>query len=120
MSFANNNEKYDGKILKSQESINEVSRKNLVKMIIDKRVGVDPEIKAKYTTINDINERLAKYKIMLKELREKELIRIGKEILMNNYERRFNTKQIEILASIVGEEQAIEEMAKYKRQKKVN
>jgi len=42
----------------------------------------------------------------MKEKKNNELNRIGREFSINNYERRFNVSQEVILAALVGEEKA--------------
>ena len=61
--------------------------------------------------IGDIDKRYHALKNKMKKMKQEELERIGREFLLNSYEKRFKVNQDVILAAIVGEDKAKAAMA---------
>ena len=55
---------------------------------------------------NNIEKRYNQLKNKMKKMKAEELERIGKEFLLNNYQKRFKVHQEVVLAAIVGEDKA--------------
>lgn len=81
--------------------------------IVDNTVNSLKEIKEIQASINDL-------KLKMERLRSKELQRINKEFLINDYQRRFNVTQEEVISAIVGEDNTMKEYAKLLKDQKVN
>lgn len=71
------------------------------------------------TAMKEDEQVLITLQAQLAEIKKNELIRINFEFIKNNYERRFNISHEEIISVIVGEENALNEITKQKRELKV-
>lgn len=69
--------------------------------------------------ISDLEVIHENFKKELIKLRREELNRIGKEFLMNDYQRRFNTSLELVISAIAGEDNKNGELLKQQREEKV-
>jgi hypothetical protein len=69
--------------------------------------------------IRDLEKQHQEIKEELNELKQKELKRINKEFLINDYKRRFNVSQETVISAIIGEDNAANELIKQMRDQKV-
>ena len=91
----------------------------VIKEIIDKSKKIDEKSKLYIKNITDLELKLKAKKDEMYELKQKELQRINKEFLTNNYGRRFAIDQNSIIAVIVGQDNAAAEFTKKIREEKV-
>ena len=69
--------------------------------------------------IRDLEKQHQEIKEELNEMKQKELKRINKDFLINDYKRRFNVSQETVISAIIGEDNAANELIKQKRDQKV-
>mgnify|MGYP001569587341 CR=1 FL=1 len=91
-----------------------------IKEVIDKTKKIDEKSKIYIKNITELENKLKLKKEEMNELKQKELQRINKEFLTNNYGRRFNIDQNSLIGAIVGQDNASAEYSKKIREQKVN
>ena len=69
--------------------------------------------------MKDHEEKLEEMKLQLKEFQKKELDRLNKEFVVNDYSRRFKIDQETIISTIIGKELASNEYCRKLREQKV-
>jgi len=97
----------------------EVSRVNLIKEILDKKTDLDSETKRNYGTLTKLQETRELIRKKMNQIKEIELDRINKEVLTNDYLRRFGVTQKRLFSAFVGEDHAISEITKLKNEYQV-
>jgi hypothetical protein len=83
------------------------------------REPIDPETLKIVTKLEHAENLYNIHKKNMSNLKRKELERINKEFLVNNYERRYGVKLEEIVSVIVGEDHVKNEMERQYRDQKV-
>ena len=91
----------------------------VIKEIIDKSKKIDEKSKLYIKNITELEKKFKSKKDEIFELKHKELERINKEFLTNNYGRRYSIDQNSIISVIVGEGNASAEFSKKNREEKV-
>jgi len=69
--------------------------------------------------IKNLENTDSQIKNEIKEIKAKEICRLFREIIKNDYERRFNTTRHAVISALVGEESCLVELDKLKREEKV-
>jgi len=78
----------------------------------------DENIINSFKAVKELQNSINDLKLKLERLKSKELKRINKEFLSNNYQRRYNITQEEVISAIVGEDNTIKEYAKFVKDQK--
>jgi hypothetical protein len=68
--------------------------------------------------VKDLEEEYKTLQNHMQEMRKRELDRLNKEFYSNDYERRFNVSQKDVISAIVGEDNFAKEYARQKREQK--
>jgi hypothetical protein len=71
-----------------------------------------------FKAVKELQNSINDLKLKMESLKSKELKRINKEFLTNNYQRRYNITQEEVISAIVGEDNTIKEYAKFVKDQK--
>ena len=80
--------------------------------------NIDEEALKYITNIKALEKELAKIKEELNAMKRKELNRINKEFLLNDYKRRFGISEETIVSAIIGEDLAGTEFLRLMREQK--
>lgn len=75
-----------------------------------KYAKIDPKMLE--NEINSLEKRYNGLKQKMRRMKQEALERIGKEFMLNNYQKRFKVHQEVVLSAIVGEDKAKETMSK--------
>jgi len=94
----------------------EVNKATLIKEVLDNKTNLDYETKRDYGTLTKLQETRELIKKTMNKIKEEETKRICKEVLCNDYLRRFKVSQRHLFASVVGEDQAIMQIAILKQE----
>ena len=71
------------------------------------------------TKIEEYEKKFKYYKLEIENQKKKEINRINKEFLTNDYQRRFNVSQHALVSAIYGEDNMSREYARMIREQKV-
>lgn len=101
-----------------QNKIKELNYKE-IKEAAEKFSEIDEKSSFYYKSIQELDKKLVNKKEELQNLQEKELSRISKEYLVNDYMRRFKIDQQTLIAAIVGQDYAAREYINKLREQRV-
>lgn len=87
--------------------------------ILDSIANLNPNSLEYISAIELLEEEVLKIKHEINEMKKDELSRIGKEFMVNDYERRFNVKLDKLISALIGEEKSCSEVERIKRRRKV-
>lgn len=92
---------------------------NNVSQLLISKPQVESKSNDHLNAIKELEDEVAKIRSTRIDLKKKELDRVGREFLMNDYSRRFNVDLITVVGALVGEEKAIIEHERLLKKKKV-
>ena len=84
----------------------DISKAHLIREVLDLKTDLNTERKNNYYTLSIWQETMKLIKTKMNKIRDAEIQRILKEILTNDYLRRFGVTQNKLFAAICGEDQA--------------
>jgi hypothetical protein len=82
---------------------------------LDTKQDLDKETNELINFIDNLEKKEIALRGKMEKIKRKELDRLFKEFLSNDYERRFNTNKAEVLNALVGEDECNQEMSKQLR-----
>jgi len=98
--------------------IDKISIKKVEDFLISKeKIDIGSELVLK--EIFEIDNKIAKMKSFMLNMKKNEMNRILKEFNINDYERRFKTTKYEVISALIGEENTIIELNRQNREQKV-
>ena len=119
----NNNLNKDSNSPQTQNNKNDsptkLNKSLWVKEFFCNKDKIKNEIKMKYTTLGSLLEEKDQIREEIKNLIERELLRVSNEFITKNYSRKFNCTQKEVFSTIIGSDKATQECSKLKRDIKV-
>jgi len=87
--------------------------------MLDFQSDLDSSLIFFMNTLKMLETKLDEIKNEIKSMRKNELTRIFREMVINNYKRRFNTTEEIVISALVGEDYLEKELNKLQRDMKV-
>lgn len=91
-----------------------------VSQFFDNKVTLNGDTQKIIENISILEKKESSLKEEIKKLKEREMKRIFKEFVKNNYDRRFNCEKKTVIAALIGEENTPVELVRQYRQQKVS
>ena len=86
---------------------------------MNKKTAKDPEVMILMSKLVDYENALNFYKTDIEKQKKREITRINKEFLTNDYKRRYNITQHTLVSAIYGEEKMTSENSRMVREQNV-
>ena len=92
---------------------------NTIEQFLEHKSKIDSETAQLIDYIKSLENKEVELKENLGKMKKKELDRLFKEILKNDYERRFNTSSHVVISAMIGEENTLTELYRQTREQKI-